>query len=117
MRDPVFRCLHGIALNGKHNYHTVDGYELNPSKLDMNDATYEAGNVWEYNLRWLGSGLRDEALLRAKRRLTLFQIVLVVDGWFNADTQMLCQVSAINRLNRLVGPGECGVLGVAIVAR
>jgi hypothetical protein len=92
MRDPVFRTLHGIALNGKSNYHSIDGYELNSAKLDINDPSYEAGNIWEYHLRWLGSGLDDEALHLAKQRLTLFHVVLVVDGWFDAATQMLCEV-------------------------
>jgi hypothetical protein len=87
IRDPLLRLMSDLAKPG-HTHTSTGHYELDPIKMEPD---HKPGDVWEYNVRWLG-GDTDEAALRvAIQRLGVFQVVMVVE-WMDASAQLLCKV-------------------------
>jgi hypothetical protein len=85
LRDPILRLMSDLALPG-HTHASAGNYKLD---LHKTDPKHKPGDVWEYNVRWLGGGTDEAALKLSIERLEIFQVVLIVE-WIDTSTRLLC---------------------------
>jgi hypothetical protein len=106
MRDPILRLLSDLGKEGRSHYHWGSEWGTDPKNPAANNIAYELDlekvgkkekhiDTWEYNLRWLGDGIDENALSTATVRMHTFQIMLIVEllgGGGEGAAAMLCTV-------------------------